>query len=150
MNAQVTVNPDYNSLVTEDWIGQLVSYVLDTHFQHQDAQVSIALENDQEVHNLNLQYRAVDSTTDVLSFEGGYPDPESGYFHLGDIIVSVPQTQKQAAAAKHPFKQELALLIVHGILHLKGYDHAEPQDKEIMWKEQDQILDKVKDSLLYE
>lgn len=150
MNAQVTINPEYNSLVTEEWIAQLVSYVLDTHFPHQDAQVSIALENDQEVHTLNLQYRAVDSTTDVLSFEGGYLDPESGYFHLGDIIISVPQTQKQAAAVKHPFKQELALLIVHGILHLKGYDHAEPQDKEIMRKEQDQILDNVKESILYE
>ena len=129
MNVQATVNPDYKDLVTENWIETLVKAVLETHFQDQNSQVSIALEGDQAVHDLNMQYRAVDSTTDVLSFEGGYPDPETGFYHLGDIIISVPQMQKQAAGAGHPFKQELALLVIHGILHLKGYDHAEPQEK---------------------
>ncbi len=144
MNVQVTVNSKYQDLVAENWIENLTYSVLDKYFGDLNSQVSVALEDDQAVHELNLQYRSVDSTTDVLSFEGGYPDPETGFYHLGDIIISIPQTQKQAAEANHPFKQELALLIVHGILHLKGYDHAEPQEKVVMWKEQDQILYQVR------
>ena len=140
MNVQVTINPEYNSLISSEWLETLIKHVLESYFEDPDCQVSIALENDTAVQDLNRQYREMDSTTDVLSFEGGYQDPESGFFHLGDIIISVPQTQKQAIAAGHSFKQELALLAVHGILHLRGYDHAEPQEKEVMWHEQDKVL----------
>jgi len=140
MNVQVTINPEYNSLISSEWLENLIKHVLESYFEDMNCQVSIALENDTAVQDLNRQYREMDSTTDVLSFEGGYQDPESGFFHIGDIIISVPQTQKQAIAAGHSFKNELALLIVHGILHLRGYDHAEPQEKEVMWHEQDKIL----------
>jgi len=140
MNVQVTINPEYNSLISSEWLETLIKHVLESYFEDPNCQVSIALENDTAVQDLNRQYREMDSTTDVLSFEGGYQDPESGFFHIGDIIISVPQTQKQAIAAGHSFKNELALLIVHGILHLRGYDHAEPQEKEVMWHEQDKVL----------
>lgn len=140
MNVQVAIDPEFEAVVSTEWLETLVKHVLEDHFYEQSTQVSIALEDDAAVHELNLQYREVDSTTDVLSFEGGYHDPESGLFHLGDIIISIPQTQKQATAANHSFKQELALLTVHGILHLRGFDHAEAQEKAVMWQEQENIL----------
>jgi probable rRNA maturation factor len=147
MNVQAAVDPEFEALVTAEWLETLIKRVVETHFNDQSAQISIALDDDAAVHELNLQYREVDSTTDVLSFEGGYQDPESGFFHLGDIIISVPQTQKQAITAGHPFKHELALLTVHGILHLRGFDHAEPQEKALMWQEQDNILKEIEDLL---
>jgi rRNA maturation RNase YbeY len=72
---------------------------------------------------LNRRHRAKDATTDVLSFPAGrVPDPE-GHRHLGDILISVPQAARQARAAGHPLDRELRLLLLHGYLHLLGYDH---------------------------
>ena len=62
---------------------------------------------------------------------------------MGEIVISYPQAKRQAREAKKPLKAELALLVVHGVLHLLGYDHAEPQEEKIMWAKQDRILANV-------
>jgi probable rRNA maturation factor len=89
---------------------------------------------------LNRQYLGVDAPTDVLSFPVGEVDPESEALYLGDILISYPQALAQAEAAGHPVQAELQLLVVHGTLHLLGYDHAEEDEKTLMWKAQDEIL----------
>jgi probable rRNA maturation factor len=102
--------------------------------------LTLVLTGDEAIQELNRQYLGFDSPTDVLSFPAGEVDPETQEFYLGDVILSYPRAQAQAAAAGHPLEAELQLLTVHGVLHLLGYDHAERQEKDLMWSEQDRIL----------
>ncbi len=136
----VFIHPDNSSLVSQEWVEKLADLTLKQLYGDEEVELSIALEQDDVVKDLNLKYRSVDATTDVLSFEGNYPNPETGLIHIGDIIISVPQAQKQAITAGHSLNQELALLIVHGVLHLDGYDHTEVEDEKVMWEKQGSIL----------
>jgi probable rRNA maturation factor len=109
---------------------------------HESAEgdLSVVLSDDEQLQQLNRDYLGIDSATDVLSFPASETNPESGERYLGDILVSVPRASQQAAAAGHPLEAEVQLLIVHGVLHLLGYDHAEPQEKTRMWAAQADIL----------
>ena len=82
--------------------------------------LGVRFASDREVRRANRSFRGQDKTTDVLSFPG-----EEG--HLGDILISVPQARRQASAAGHPVSRELRVLLLHGILHCKGYDHETDQ-----------------------
>lgn len=105
-----------------------------------DGDLSLILGDDDQLHELNLQFRGVDAPTDVLSFPDGAVDPDSGQPYLGDILISVPRAEAQAAAGGHPLVDELQLLVVHGVLHLLGYDHTDEDEKARMWELQAQIL----------
>ncbi len=106
----------------------------------QPAELTLVLTEDSEVHTLNRQYREVDAPTDVLSFPAGETDPDTGNLYLGDIVISLPRAQAQAAAEGHSLEDELRLLVVHGVLHLLGYDHADDAEKAAMWAAQGEIL----------
>lgn len=85
--------------------------------------MGVCLVGDRAMRSLNRRHRAKDATTDVLSFPAGRtPDPE-GLRHLGDVLISVPQAARQARDAGHPLDRELRVLLLHGYLHLLGYDH---------------------------
>jgi len=84
--------------------------------------VAVRLTSDEELRRLNRTYAGEDHATDVLSFAG---EGE----HLGDIAISWPATVRQAARFRHPEKTELALLSVHGLLHLLGWDHATASER---------------------
>jgi probable rRNA maturation factor len=103
------------------------------------ASLSILLTDDEHVHQLNREYRGVDEPTDVLSFPTGEGMPGTGHY-LGDIAIAVPVARAQAAAAGHGLDAELALLTVHGILHLLGYDHDSTEKKAAMWVAQEEVL----------
>jgi probable rRNA maturation factor len=120
--------------------------------QHQkespDVDLSIVLADDAHLQELNRDYLGVDATTDVLSFpasetDGSEIDPETGSRYLGDIIISVPYAARGAAKAGHPLESELQLLVIHGVLHLLGHDHAKPKEKSKMWKAQAEILESL-------
>ncbi|MCL4351885.1 MAG: rRNA maturation RNase YbeY [Firmicutes bacterium] len=107
----------------------------------EDAEVSILLTNDEEVHQLNRQYRGVDRTTDVLSFaqrEGEFADPED--LMLGDLVISVERARSQAEDYGHSLDREISFLTVHGILHLLGWDHQTPEDEARMMEKTEGIL----------
>jgi probable rRNA maturation factor len=101
---------------------------------------SIIFTGNQKIRSYNLNYRGIDTPTDVLSFPGDELDPETGKIYLGDIMVSVPTAEAQAKSAGHSLETELSILIVHGLLHLLGYDHIDEFQKKEMWKIQDAIL----------
>jgi probable rRNA maturation factor len=105
-----------------------------------DVELSIILSDDVRLHELNLNYLGVDAPTDVLSFPAAETDPETGARYIGDILISVPRAQAQAKAAGHPLEAEVQLLVVHGVLHLLGHDHAQAAEKKRMWKAQAEIL----------
>jgi probable rRNA maturation factor len=105
--------------------------------------LSIVLTNDAQLRQLNRDYLGIDAPTDVLSFPASEMDPETGAKYLGDVLVSIPRAEGQAQTAGHPLEAELQLLVVHGVLHLLGYDHAEPEDKAKMWAVQAQVLESI-------
>ena len=115
------------------------------------ASLTLVVTDDATVRELNRQYRGVDKPTDVLSFpaqEGSGEPPmalppelaQELATYLGDVIIAYPYTVRQAARYGHPVEAELQLLVVHGVLHLLGYDHATPQEKAQMWQAQERVL----------
>jgi probable rRNA maturation factor len=108
-------------------------------------ELALVLTDDDSIQALNRDFLGVDAPTDVLSFaaqeDGGPfvtgPDAES---YLGDVIVSYPRAVEQAKEEGHNTEQELNLLIVHGVLHLLGYDHARDEEQAVMWARQEAIL----------
>jgi len=102
--------------------------------------LTIALDGDDALQELNRQYRNIDAATDVLSFPSREIDPDSGNLYLGDVIISYPRAVQQAKEGGHSINAELQLLVVHGILHLFGYDHLNTDDKKKMWAIQDAVL----------
>jgi probable rRNA maturation factor len=135
--------------VTDIWLKGLASLtvkaVKGARFELK-AELSIVLTNDAEVKKLNRIYRGKNKTTDVLSFpllEGKkFPAGLKENVALGDVVVSVPQTKRQALEVGKPFKAELALLVVHGVLHLLGYDHVTLTQEKKMFALQDSLLKK--------
>ena len=105
-----------------------------------DVDVTLMLTDDIEMRQLNQTYRDFDQTTDVLAFNQNYIDPETGQYYLGDIIVSVDSAQRQALENDQTLLDELMLLAIHGTLHLLGFDHADSQQKDVMWEVQEKIL----------
>jgi probable rRNA maturation factor len=110
-----------------------------------EGEVTLLVTDDETVAAYNGQYRGVEGPTDVLSFAAQEPTP--GFVtapemanYLGDIVIALPFTRRQAAALDRPLIAELRLLAVHGTLHLLGYDHAEPAEEAAMWARQDAIL----------
>ena len=102
----------------------------------QNAELSVLLTNDTEIHALNLQHRQQDKPTDVLSFpldEGGGADGAvSGTRVLGDVVISLDTAARQARGRKRELLPEVCFLLAHGILHLLGYDHGNPREKREM------------------
>ena len=105
--------------------------------------LSIVLSDDRHLHELNLDYLGVDSPTDVLSFPAAEVDPETESLYLGDIAISIPRAMQQAQNAGHPVEAEAQLLVVHGVLHLLGYDHSADEEKAVMWAEQARVLERL-------
>lgn len=103
-------------------------------------ELTLVFVSDDQVRELNQQYRQKDEVTDVLSFPLGEIDPDSGLEYLGDVVISEPQARRQASTAGHPLEEELALLAIHGVLHLLDYDHTDPESKSEMWSLQDRAL----------
>lgn len=108
-----------------------------------DADLSLVLTEDDQIRALNAQFMDVDAPTDVLSFSGGERDPDTQAYYLGDVIISYPQALAQAQAGQHNLLDELQLLVVHGVLHLLGYDHDDDAEKARMWARQAEILSRL-------
>jgi probable rRNA maturation factor len=109
-----------------------------------DAALTLVITDDETIRRLNRQFRQIDAPTDVLAFpafdESPFVAPPDQPTYLGDVIVSQPRAAAQAATAGHSLSAELALLAVHGTLHLLGHDHTTPQEKALMWRAQETIL----------
>jgi probable rRNA maturation factor len=140
----VEVDEIYAAEVNADDIARAIAATLAAE-DRPEGEVTLVITSDEEVAGYNQQYRGVEGPTDVLSFAAQEPTP--GFVsapemanYLGDIIIALPFTRRQAAALSRPLADELRLLAVHGTLHLLGYDHAEPEEEALMWARQDAIL----------
>ena len=96
------------------------------------AEVTVVLTDDRTLRRLNRRFASLDRATDVLSFPAEADAERQDARYLGDVIISVPRAQRQAASRGHPVRSELSLLAVHGVLHLLGYDHTRPLQRRRM------------------
>lgn len=111
-------------------------------------QVTLVVTGDQGIRQLNRDFSGRDVPTDVLAFSaqeeaGGFVAAPGADAYLGDVIVSYPRAAAQAGEQGHPTERELDLLVVHGVLHLLGYDHADEDARATMWARQEAILDSL-------
>jgi probable rRNA maturation factor len=149
----VLIRPQFEPEVDERTVRSAAQAALLQQNAREDAALCVAIVDDAEIQALNLQYRGVDAPTDVLSFatHDDAPDPSSTFVvapeqeqetsaYLGDVVIAFPQVVAQAAQQGYGIEGELRLLVVHGVLHLLGYDHATAPDEARMWAVQDRIL----------
>ncbi len=102
--------------------------------------LTVVLADAESLRRLNQKFRQIDSVTDVLAFPDGSSDLEDGGQYFGDVVIALPVASQQAKQARHELDAELALLTVHGVLHLLGHDHGTDTEKENMWSRQATIL----------
>ncbi|MBS4959733.1 MAG: rRNA maturation RNase YbeY [Clostridiales bacterium] len=130
-----------------DWINKAVESSLTYEKFEQQCEVSVSIVSNEEIKQINHQFRKIDKATDVLSFpqltfeEGEVAQVnENNEVILGDIIISIDRAKEQAAEYGHSLKREIAFLTVHSMLHLLGYDHMIPEEEKEMFKRQEEIL----------
>ena len=122
---------------------QAILATLDCVGLPENSELTVQLSTEEVIKKLNFKFLGVDAPTDVLAFPSGDINPETEKPYLGDVIISFSRAQKQADEGAHSIEQELELLVVHGTLHLLGFDHADEHSKSKMWLVQQQILDNL-------
>jgi probable rRNA maturation factor len=134
--------------VSEEELISVARFVIRRMDVNPAAELSMVLLDVNAMADLHMRWMDLPGPTDVMSFPmdelepGGRPDaPEPGPSMLGDIVLCPQFAADQAAAAGHSLGQELALLTVHGVLHLLGYDHAEPDEEKEMFDLQRKLLE---------
>jgi len=154
----VLIDNRQDTVKVDETIEELVELAVEKTLQYEECEdeyeVSISFVDNEEMRSLNKEYRGIDNTTDVLSFpmmefyHDDLPEDEGGedveYIDeelvLGDIVISMDKVKEQAEAYGHSFERELAFLLVHGMLHLLGYDHESEDEERIMFEKQENIL----------
>lgn len=137
-------------MVNEVWAEGVAQTILKVEQVLPPYEVSLVFADSETVRQLNRDYRGLDEPTDVLAF-GMLPEkeandsftlPPDGVTRLGEVFISYPQAVEQARDQGHSIERELALLIIHGILHLLGYDHEEPEEEAEMRGKEKELLEK--------
>ena len=144
----IQVKPGFRHLLKVRWLRQIVTAVLAAEEVEPGSKLSLVVTDDETMKDLNHKYRGKDKTTDVLSFplveEGAaFVSPPRAVVHLGEVVISCPQASRQAEDAGHTLEKELALLIVHGVLHVLGYDHQRSAQRQRMRAREQAILDHI-------
>ena len=158
----MTINIEYEAekklgLPYEDIITRVVEDSLDYEDCPYEAEVNVLITDNEDIRQINNEYRNIDTPTDVLSFpmieyerpsdfefleEAGDDcfHPDTGELLLGDIVISIDKVEEQAEKYGHSQTRELAFLVAHSMLHLCGYDHMEEDERKIMERKQEEIL----------
>lgn len=118
----IEINNLIKAPISKKWVEKIIQKVFDKlKYNNKIEEISIAFVDNKNIKKLNKTYRQKDCITDVLSFE-----------ELNEIIICYPRAKKQAKEKKHPVKKEIEVLLIHGLLHLLGYDHIKDEDARIM------------------
>ncbi len=158
----MTINIEYESESTldipyKDIITSAIEESMDYEGCPYEAEVNVLITDNEDIRQINKEFRNIDSPTDVLSFPmvdyespsdfdhledmtNDYFNPETGELLLGDIVISVDKVKEQAEKYGHSETREMAFLVAHSMLHLFGYDHMEEDERLVMEQKQDEIL----------
>ena len=139
----IEIAEPYQALVEADLLEGAAQAALQHQQAPAQAALTIVITGDDQLKELNSQYLGIDAPTDVLSFPSGDTDPETGELYLGDVLISAPRAETQGESAGHGLQAEFQLLVVHGVLHLLGHDHADEAEKARMWSAQREILERL-------
>jgi probable rRNA maturation factor len=147
---EVFVEEEFRGVVDGGWVKKIVRQVLKAEGVAPPCEVSLVFTDPETVQRLNRDYRGVDEPTDVLAFymlpqrgaDSSFALPPDGVTRLGEVIISYPQAVAQAKEQGHSPERELALLVIHGILHLLSYDHEEPEEESKMRERERELLEK--------
>ena len=136
----IQIEEPFESLLAPEPLERAALAVLAQQGYDLAAELSVVIDSDEKLRQLNRDFLGIDAPTDVLSFPSDEFDPDEQADYIGDIIISYPRALTQAQTAGHPVLNEIQLLVVHGVLHLLGHDHAEPEEKSRMWQAQAEVL----------
>ena len=146
----IDIKPPYRGRLSQKWLREVVDATLSAEKVDRPVELSLIITGNREVHKLNRDYRGIDKTTDVISFALSenvagteFVTPPDSVSRLGEVIISYPQAVSQAKENKQTVKAEMAWLVVHGLLHLLGYDHQDDTSEALMRKREDIILRKI-------
>jgi len=148
----IQIDKKFQKYLREEWLQQVVEQILATQNIDSEVEVGLLITDDKTVRTLNKSYRGLDEPTDVLSFaltekqpgnDSPFVNPPDGILHLGEVIISYPQAVRQAKENNHRVEQEVALLIIHGVLHLLGYEHDKPAKEKEMRALEKKVLSEV-------
>lgn len=155
MEIGVLIDKEFKRALTAVWLEKVAGQVLLAEYANPLIEISLVITGQEKIQELNRLYLEEDAPTDVLSFpmmeldvDGSFITPPDSTLHLGEVIISYPQAKKQAKEHRHTVKKEIAVLIVHGILHLLGYDHDTPGHRRVMRKREAAILKMIAEKLL--
>lgn len=146
MSIDIDIHDETEELTDEQLtlVEKIIQFVANEEKISHGSEVSITFVDDETIRKINSEYRDKDYATDVISF--ALNDDESDLLDedipnlLGDIIVSYPRVVSQADEYGHSIDRELGFLVVHGFLHLLGYDHVTPEDEKVMFGRQEELL----------
>jgi probable rRNA maturation factor len=155
MEISVSIDEGLEGCIDTEWLQSIAERVLIAQGVSSNVELGLFIAGGERVQQLNRSYRGKDEPTDVLAFSmlpeqptRGMPEidfppftiPPDGMLHLGEVIISYPQAVTQAEEHQHSVKREIAILIIHGVLHLLGYEHDEPALKRKMTAREAEIL----------
>lgn len=153
MEINVLIGDEFREHLAPDWLKDIARKALAAQESGADTEMGLVITDQEKLRELNNRYRGKDEATDVLAFPmlGGeaaaFTAPPDSQKHLGEVIISYPQAVIQAGEQGHPVKRELAILIVHGVLHLLGYDHMKAEDEHQMKEREAEILKDIEGEL---
>ena len=156
MEISILIDAEYKKQVKAARLKKLARAIQSAENVSPKSEMSLVITGDEQIHALNLKYLEEDRPTDVLSFpmneqlssEPAFVSGPDGKLHLGDIIIAYPTAARQAAEHNHSVEREITILLIHGILHLLGYDHDIPQRKDPMNRREAAILKSIEEQEL--
>ena len=128
------------ALVPDKEITSLLNYGIEYMELNPECEISLSFVDVQEMEELHIKWMQEDGPTDVLSFPMDMPENKGDVVTLGDIVISPAVAAQQAASAGHSVEDEMYILATHGLLHILGYDHADPDEKKVMFSLQEKIV----------
>ncbi len=147
----IQIEQEFQSCINEEWARTIARKVLKVEGITPPYEMSLVFTDSETVQKLNRDYRGVDEPTDVLAFymlpqhgaDSDFVSPPDDITHLGEVIISYPKAVEQAEEQGHSTEQELTLLIIHGILHLLGYDHEKSEEEAKMRAREKELLERA-------
>lgn len=134
------IPPEYEDKVDDQALRKNIELLMINLDMDDSMSFTIAFMDDVSIRSINQQFRDVDAPTDVLSFPSDEINPEDGSKYIGDILISMDTAERQSQEQRIDAVDELHLLIIHGLLHLLGYDHETDDQKSEMWQVQSKLL----------
>jgi len=156
MEINVLIDDGVEANLDSGWLQGIARQVLAAQGTGSEAELGLVIATEERVKQLNRDYLGRDEPTDVLAFSAReevgadlppFIQPPDGVLHLGEVIISYPQAVIQADEHQHSVKKELAILIIHGVLHLLGYEHDKPELERQMRAREAEILSRIEGGL---